>query len=340
MFYGGIIFLFAAKYFYYHDFDRLNEADYLANLRHSNTFGCRTFEDRQADVLVIGDSHNYAGWDYETLARFFPGQKISACTMGGFYFETVGLIVSSLKQSSHIPKRIIYGTSPRQFAVFPDKQKALTVHEVYMSPEYTLRNFVKDLLIHLQTGKKVSLVHTQSGVEDKLYRLNFGSIESLSDEGVEAYIEKYPNASWQSWSRVTKQWQYTIDIEKQIASFCSFVNARGIVLDVVHIPESPVLVGIYGKKIMSDYQRILEKFESCGRVIFGEAEDYGLGNRHFVNRRMDVNFPYEAIGNLEKIPQEKDFDYDYDLDHLNFVGARVFTSAVGPKLSGSRIARP
>ncbi|MBI2602103.1 MAG: hypothetical protein HYW48_03520 [Deltaproteobacteria bacterium] len=317
--------MLVAKERYHNAGPELEKRDYLANLRHSSVFGCRTFLGRKPSLLVLGDSHNYAAWDYNLLQRGFPNDVISSCTMGGWYLETLFLIFDLMDQKKFYPKKIIYGASPRQFAQMEDKEEALSVHKEYLRNEYSAKDFAKDLFVHIKTKQKPTLLHTSFLNEENGIRDNESGILGLDSANVANYFEKYPTKAQNEWRRVIEKWVFTSDLKQKISKICHFVKTHSLDLVVVHIPESPYLESLYGDSIWNEYNSTLEQFKKCGQVIAERASKWEIDNRFFVNRTMDPNFPYHDISNANPISSDDTANYSYDLDHLNFIGAKVFT---------------
>ena len=131
------------------------------------------------------------------------------------------------------------------------------------------------------------------------------------------------------WKKLITTLRFSVEAKDAIAIICRFAKQNDIKLIVVNIPESPYLYSLYYDWQIKEYHRLLRNFSECGaRVVLGIAEDYGLGNRHFINRQMRRDYNYEKW----KMPGFVPTDTDNDLDHMNLIGATKFTHALVKKL--------
>ena len=119
-----------------------------------------------------------------------------------------------------------------------------------------------------------------------------------------------------------------------------------VMLYVFATPESPYMQSLYTPEQNAQYLAYLGQFRGCAKVVLvDKTEAYGLGNRHFINRSMEDDFPYRFFDKDGALPTKDEVDVIanrnnlYDLDHLNLVGATRFTrelltrfSAVDPAL--------
>ena len=328
--YGGAGLGYAAKAVYPIDYLALPEADYLANLRESSTFGCSTLARRRPDLLFVGDSHSYTAWDYQRIVAAYPSARIGACTMGGAYVETVASMAAMLEDRRITPKLIVYGTSPRQFSEFADKPEALALQRATIVSHYTFRDFVGDLLRHVKSGHRTTQVHT-SAVEDRVALLRTDSaLATVDPADADRYVQRFHNDDSKRWSVRLADWHSTTNAADAVARICAFVERRHVHLLVVRIPESPTLEAMYPDSVTQRYRAALQEFSRCATVLDLPATAWPLDSRHFMNRTLDPSYSYASV----KAGTRMEFDvkarpnYEYDLDHLNVVGAVRFTDFV------------
>lgn len=326
-FYGLALLGYAAKWWYAVDYLGLSEVDYLANLRESSTFGCTTLVDRRPTLLFIGDSHSYTAWDYQSIAATYPNARIGACTMGGFYVETVESVLELLDMHHVYPQQMVYGTSPRQFAEFADKQEALAAQRASIVSHYTVRDFVNDLLRHAKTGRKRTLIHTTAAKDQDAYSKANSALEKLAAAEADRYVQRFHNDSFERWSVRLADWHFTVSPEQDIRRICEFTRRHAIQLSVVRIPESPTLEAMYPPNVMRRYANVLEAFRVCATVFDPRGRQLLLDSRFFLNRTMAADYPYELVkqGVRMRFDSLARPNYEYDLDHLNLVGATLFT---------------
>ncbi|NBW64806.1 hypothetical protein EBR44_03435 [bacterium] len=328
--YGGAGLGYAAKSAYPVDYLALPEADYLANLRESSTFGCSTLVRRRPDLLFVGDSHSYTAWDYQRIAAAYPSARIGACTMGGAYVETVASMVALLEDKQIHPTLIVYGTSPRQFAEFADKPEALALQRATIASHYTFRDFVGDLLRHMKTGHRTTQVHT-SAAQDRLAFLRTDSaLATVDPVDADRYVQQFHNDSFERWSVRLADWHASANTADAIARICAFTEQRHVRLLIVRIPESPTLEAMYPDSVTKHYVAALQQFRRCATVVDAPGSAWPLDSRHFMNRTLDSAYSYANMraGTRLTFDVKARPNYEYDLDHLNVVGAARFTDLV------------
>ena len=319
----------------------LSSEDYLANLRESTEFGCRTFLDRRADILFVGDSHSYAGFDFDSMATRLGTDSISACVLGGFYLESFPLIVEAMRRRDYFPKVIVLGASPRQFVEGRDKADALAVHKFYLEHRYTLRDFVQDVAEGRLGRATVALDKSYAGQIASLADLQ-EHLTGLTEADAVRYIELNPNKAYRDWMAWTAFAKFTPDVSTKIDAMCRLVAANHALLYVVDIPESPFLRSrIYSDAVRQGYASVLARFAGCATTVISEPADYyGLTDRDFFDRSLNENFDVTRIERGEKLPPgAPEADTDYDLDHMNLIGAERFTAGVAAFLASSAIPR-
>ena len=99
---------------------------------------------------------------------------------------------------------------------------------------------------------------------------------------------------------------------------------------MVRIPESPTLEGMYPDSVRQHYREALQQFRRCATVLDLPGSDWPLDSRHFMNRTLDPNYAYASVraGTRLEFDVKTRPNYEYDLDHLNVVGAVRFTDFV------------
>jgi len=301
--------------------------DYLASLRESSVFGCSTLGVRHPDILFIGNSHSYAGWNFNLVDRLLESRHISACMMGGFYLETALSLVQRIDSVGIYPKKLIFGASLLQFIEREDKQKQLVEHEKILKlirASYVIPSFDmvrRDIDWILNPGSWATL---QDVAEYHTPR-----VEAISETSALTLIENVPLDSASYMLKVAKNVRFSTGMPEKIAAFCSWIDTHGIELYVIDIPVSPYLEAQYKEKDIRSYKEIVELFRKCSKHVIQEGSRYyGLGNRHFINRSMLDDFPYEQL--MEEpihFPLHTDISQEnlYNVDHMNLIGANRFT---------------
>lgn len=91
----------------------------------------------------------------------------------------------------------------------------------------------------------------------------------------------------------------------------------------MHLPESPFLESLYTQKIQQIYDQEIEMFRKCSaHIIKANAKTYGLSNREFIDRNLTFKkADYSRRKRRETLTKE----HNFDPDHMNFIGAKIFT---------------
>ena len=325
------------------------KSHYVVNLRYGEAYsdkffqkiqgtdleGCLILSTLNPDLLIVGDSHTYAGINFLELGNLLPNQTFSSCAIGGFYFQMLDELIDQLEEQGYVPKKIWYMTSPRQFADSKNinrvREQLFSKLQAGLDETYGYPLFFRDVAEFLQRNFQNILVYDNQQSKNQIlqeYSKKISSHQEIIDKLDVNLVNKYlfynKNNAFKEWHDQIKVWSNNANIENQIANFCELINNREIQLSVIHIPESPALTEMYSDKIKENYNVILDKFNRCAmQVINEESKFYGIDNRFYLNRHLYSDYPYYEIAKPDsEIPP----DGLYDLDHLNGVGASIFTN--------------
>lgn len=325
-------------------------ADYLATLRESSVPGCSSFGLRKPSLLVVGDSHSYAGWNFNVAAEKLGRDDIGACTLSGFRMKTWSLLMPRLERDHAIPRVIVFGASPLQFYPATNHEdEQLAMHEK------VLRGRAVDQFweLELGTGLRWVLGNVRNTVFHKMHpykypqlektlKLHQPLVEGISEARIPKVLAEYPVPSRiHVPERLAEEVPAAYpEIERLIADLCAFVKKNDVSLYVLALPESPFLTERYTPAQQQYFESNLAQLSKCATAVIHEpAESYGLGNRHYVNRLMFDNYPYDLFHDDAPLPppdsvaNQSYFDnYFFDLDHLNLVGATKITPLLVQKL--------
>lgn len=302
--------------------------DYFATLRESSETGCQSFFSRKPEVFILGDSHSYTAWAFEKISEFYRTPRLSSCTMGGLYFSSGALILESMLKRRLFPKVVIYGLSLRQFVVGKNKDIQRKAHRQLMEESAQSlgdsMNFLSTskALVRIAArkvlgarGERIQALQSPAEKLDALYRLNEMAIEHLDEEFVARQMRAHPNEGAVMWKQFMANLRFDPNETGKIREVCGWIKNSATQLVVVPIPESPVLEATYPADARKRYQEILQQFSECA-IVVRDDRHFGIGNRHFVNRTLEGGFDYSRL------------THQYDLDHMNLVGARKFTARV------------
>lgn len=310
---------------------RANTDNYLASLRESSSFGCATAGLTQSELFFIGDSHSYAGWNFNNVSQLTGTPNISACMMGALYLETLPAIMQKFRENNGYPKKIVYGTSIWQFTNRKGKEAQLAQHTNLLNTFRSRYNLAsaRDMIKLAYKWKE----HPETSPGKALQRTlstHFIKVESTRESSATGLIEKESTESKLIWKENQKSIVFEANIKEKIDAFCKLINREGIDLYVIDLPESPYMMANYKKEDLRTYEQILQQFRQCSQnIVMSDAASYGLGNRHFINRSMMDSFPYES---LPDGTSGISLPYLYDIDHMNLIGATKFTQIAVKRL--------
>jgi hypothetical protein len=291
------------------------QGDYLESLRNNTEFGCLTVLSREPELLLIGNSGSYASWDMRQL-QSKTGLRVGGCMMGGATIETLELILDLASHLRNPPKHVIVGSNVYLFlkskaAVSQlSKQKNLLI-EARFSYEFWLKHFFRQLL-------DLRSYPTLSVEQDKAIEIHRIPLEA-NDDIIETLIVSTPLPSIDAVIALNNAKRLEDFGASNVKLVCAKTQKIGAKLWVINIPTSPKAESIYSDDLWNYYLKALNGFDECAeKVIRLRAYDYGLANRHFVNRWLKY-YPYNdwRIG--------KSNELYFDADHPNPFGAERFT---------------
>lgn len=302
--------------------------DYFATLRESSEAGCQSFFARKPEVFILGDSHSYTAWAFEKVADFFHTPRLSSCTMGGLYFSSGALILESMFKKRLFPKVVIYGASLRQFVIGKNKGKQLQAHRQlmdeaskslgdsmnFLSTSKALIRFAGRKVLGAR-GATMSALRSPAEKLDAAFQAHVDAIEKLPEDVVAQRMRENPHDGSKLWKEFMTNLRFDPNEIEKIHEVCGWIKNSSTRLVVVPVPESPFLEATYPPEALKQYDEILKRFSECATVVRDDRH-FGIGNRHFVNRKLSPRFSYNH------------WTSDYDLDHMNLVGARRFTARV------------
>lgn len=325
-------------------FPPADHRDYLASLRENSEIGCFTYRFHRPDLLFIGDSHSYADWDFVELERSLQSMKVSACAMGGLYVETATEILSTLEPATDgWPKTVVYGVSARQFIDGKSKADQIIEHRrtlyagVGWGKVFSGKTDFERGFEVLKTVLRGGRLPEWKSWADQQKQLEFhgNQISDLNELGLTQMMLGIRNRSQSAWAEFLADAKITDDAMGQARRFCQVAQKKHVRLLLVDLPESPVLESLYSADLRSRYSEIRRELEKCGTWVKPGLEEARFkGNRFFVNRSMSSDYPYRRLTDaLEMKKETESFRNNlYDLDHMNLVGAHVFTGAMIPEL--------
>lgn len=295
--------------------------DYLASLYGNGGVGCRTLRLRTPRVVFLGDSHTYAGWRLDEVETLL-GVPVGSCPLGALYAEVMPHLIDMIADQRLAPDLVVLGLSPRMFWESPTKASQIEEHE------RVLRTLDLEVPPLLEIMRGTWLMGAHQRLDASLAR-HAPLIENLDEQALDAALRRgrISPAAVATWRQRIGENRWNFQSRHLARAVCDRIVARGLRLAVVHIPESPFLESLYSRRDWSEYEAILGELSACAAVVVADrAPAYGLGNRHYVNRGLADTFRYDTL-------TEAGGDH-MDPDHMNLVGATVFSRQAAEKLAG------
>lgn len=308
--------------------EKKDVADYLVSLRSEKQVGCLSFYERQNDILVLGDSHSYTAIDFYKLSQLTGTTKISSCTMGGLYFDSLVELVEKLPQFESLPTNIIFGLSLRQFTTGSDRESQLKEHgkligvmgtsaqNIFLKIKKNIDILSKDFL----AGSSLSEARQK---DLDYWQPIFGQLDSKK---VDLVFEKLHHPAKDNWQKYMLQLKFLESNDNNIKRFCEVIQKHKINLMLVDLPESPYLQKMYKPEDLQRYDEIIQRLATCAsKVVRLSSEAWGIDGRHFLNRNLTRNWDFEQLHQqLDQAPADRKAAA-FDLDHPNLLGAQVIT---------------
>jgi hypothetical protein len=315
-----------------------HETDYLLRLRDTH-LGCETITYRDPEVVFLGDSHTYAGWDYLTMQQRLRPYKVGSCALAGMFPENLADFAGLVRVAGLSSRFVIFGIQPRMFWDVPERGDRVARARRMMSEVREAR----ESLPALATGRWRQIdpfVGASASERDKIARLREAS-GTLDEHIVDASLAANERTlhALDFWLGYVRDGRPFPSVEDVVNDVCNATERAGFRLGVVYIPESRWLNQRYTPEQRQEFVRHAELFRRCADWIDLSAfEAMGFENRHFVNRYLVDNYPYAAWNDMSTAHQwiaenevERRWQF-FDPDHMNASGAGAFTAHMLPRL--------
>jgi len=295
--------------------------DYLASLNNRTYVGCLMIRHVRPEFVVVGDSHAYAGIDYPLLGDALGVENVGACALPGAYFESVLTLFEAWRDESYAPRRMMLSVGYRMFVDGASRSSRRDQHRELLF-DHQLRQTQVHRWVVAEANGQPAFGDTYAAYRARQER-HRTAIEALDLGAIRGALDDANSGQPAIWRDEVPTWSALNKTNADIDRFCAEVRRLRIVLDVVHFPETPFAEGFYTDAQHAEYERILARLQGCARrVVWRSTAEWGLDERHFVNRRLEDDYDYGLWGvtdldTLDRAP--------IDLDHLNAVGAYEFT---------------
>lgn len=292
-----------------------NEADYLESMRNQTRFGCVTMMAREPEILLIGNSASYAAWDMRRLQKL-TGLRVGGCMMGGATEEVMAQIAKMALDLKKPPKYIILGASPYMFLRSENYMQQLENIKNLLDEAHWPYAFWLNVFRNKQLLMKNYVFLAKD--QDEKVRYHEPQLEAREDF-IESYIHHHVPPDIEQVKKAQTAPRIPDFGKRSASKVCSSVEKMGAKFFVINIPASPLAEELYSEDLANYYTKALSQYAPCAeKIINFKANYYGWENKHFVNRLMG-NVKYDEWKFDEQV------QFDFDPDHVNPIGARLFT---------------
>jgi len=316
-----------------------HEPDYLLKLRDTH-LGCKTITYRDPQLVFLGDSHSYAGWDYAMLQDALRPVRIGNCALAGMFPENVADFVSLVTAAGLSTRYIVFGIQPRMFWDVPERPDRIARARQMMIEARAPRENLPAILTGKwrQIDQFVGTAMTEPAriarLETDTRALDRGTVDrTLAENERSIYALNF-------WLGYVNEGGPLSNIGALVQRTCDAVRRAGLRLAVVYIPESRWLNQHYTAAQRRDFIANAALYQQCADWIDMTAFDsLGYDNRLFVNRYLVDNYPYAGWRTVAVAQQwmaenatERRWQF-FDPDHLSAAGARAFSTRIAPRLA-------
>jgi hypothetical protein len=314
-----------------------HESNYLRDMRDTH-LGCNTLQYRPADIVFIGDSHSYAGYDYLLLQQALRPLIVGNCAYAGMAPENVLHFLAVAKTAGLLPRYLVFGISPDMFWE-DEERRSLRIPRTQR--EIGKLAGSRETLFSVLSGRYrvIDDFHDDSPGQ-RIEVFNRG-IETLSDQVIARFFEAYASGIHELdyWIDAVRKGRLDGRSLATIEPICAAARQLGIDLGVVYIPESAWLVSRLTREQKAGFEQVMRRFAACADwVDFTFFSAGGGQNRWFVDRFELPDYPYDAWADpaaarrwQEEAPRARQWKL-FDPDHMNPLGAREFSRHVGAVL--------
>lgn len=320
----------AMERFYISSVVRTFEDSYLFRMRDTH-LGCLTLRYRPADIVFIGDSHSYAGYDYPLLQARLSPSTVGNCALSGMFPENVIHFLTAARGAGILPKQLIFGISPEMFWDDEDRRRDKTARAYR---ELTRLNDPKENLVSLFTMRFKTLPDFRNVEELRDRREQFDQqIATLSDERIQTFFQHYKGGvhALDYWADAVKKGRPNAQSILVIDRICAAAKRNQVRFGVVYIPESRWLVSQFSPEQRAAFRDVMAKFSCADWVDFSFFDALGGPDAWFVNRYVIDGYPYAAWNEpdaavtwQQQAPDVRKWQF-FDPDHMNPKGAHAFS---------------
>lgn len=314
------------------------EENYLIRMRDTH-LGCKTIQHRRPDIVFIGDSHSYAGYDYAYLQSVLRPARVGNCALSGLRPVNVLDFLSAAKGAGLLPRHLVFGISPEMFWYDEDRRINLAARS---RREIAKINAPKESVLSLASGRFRNIEDfrriEQTRSELETFEKAIGALDARS---VDLFLAGdtsgiYPFDWWKDTVRKSTPDHQLLTV---IEDICRAAKRNDVVLGIVYVPESEWLLSRFTDQQRQAFMQVTKRFAACANWSDFRFFPGGAPNNWFVNRYLLSDYPYGAWRDvalardwIAEAPQERRWQF-FDPDHMNSQGAKQFSHIVANLLA-------
>ncbi|MEL6567051.1 MAG: hypothetical protein AAFQ22_01440 [Pseudomonadota bacterium] len=331
--------------FYFH---RLNASDdnafrevvssdaFRMGLRLKSPDGCVALASMdRLNLVIVGNSHVFDGIDVHELAEAYPGKSVGVCALGHWNTDAFAPFLGYLDDQGLAPERVIWVADLGTLGVVPTSAEFQTYYEALFS-EPSVRAETQDVWTENIENGRPALGVSETDYANGLAQMH----EALADvdpQNVEAIVRAHDLHDEIATRQLLKQLELNPRNDRNLRQLCAGITQRSITLDIVVYPLLPTTIelgdaGTADTELAMDIGGYLtETMECARRVVDAPLAEWQLDARHFINRWDTPGYDYGLWNDAESFAARYDALSGpdrarlFDTDHLNPVGAKIFT---------------
>ncbi len=317
----------------------VQEDEFLMGLHSKAAEGCVALKHGQnIDIVIIGSSHAYAAIDLYVLKSTLGKKRVAICALPTWNTDFLHPFMTFLAKENLSPKRLIWVADAGVPLKLGQHDKRLDYAREILSDSNMQKKISDAWIENIEAG--LPPLKLSKELYQKQRRLHHDKITSLSLAQVKQRLEAFPMVSESNLAPVLNTAKINPQNKNNLRRFCTDLKLRRMELDIIIAPVPEITSKLIAKynpgADYADLSEFLEANVTCAQsVISPTLNDWGLDERYFMNRFLKEDYAYDIWEKsedfslfYENLPRRSQINF-YNPDHMNPVGAVVFSQKVG-----------
>ena len=313
----------------------VKDDEFLLGLHNKHSHGCVALKYlTDVDTIIIGSSRAYASIDAYAYKEEIDGEHVAICAISSWNTDFLQEFMTFLQTENISTQRLIWivdSAVPLKLNLHETRLKYAKA--VFSDPELQ-RKMSEKWLKNKEAGLPI-LGLTRDAYENRK-SFHETQINSLSLEVIQQRLDSVNGIATGNLEQVLSSAKLNSLNTKNLRTFCMDLKRNNIDLDIVLSPIPNKLSNLLSESgVVLSAANLKDFFETntpCAQnVISKSLQSWGLDERHFMNRNLKDDYPYDLWNDsvaleahyAELSPQLK--PRFYSPDHLNAIGAHIFT---------------